>query len=381
MLDRYFPLGLAEGESFLNRKDEIARLKSNIAQGYHTLLLAPRRYGKTSLAKHVINMLHYPWVEIDLFVAQNELSIEQKFLKGIQSIIGHIDTPEKWFQTLMNYFKKANKTWSVGVRGIKLEIIPEHHHDIPENILEALNALEFVLNKKKQRAVLFIDEFQEIANIKIAQAIEGAIRHFAQASRRVVFIFSGSSQHMLKHMFGDKSRPLFALCHEISLARLPPKHYKTYLNKVAHKTWKTALHEEVFARIMAYTECHPKYVYNLCIYLWEYCESFKNGPRVQDVDTIWNNMVQDKIKDTREILNARSTGQIKILAFIALNLTKELTGQLAQSKLGMSGSAITQALRLLEADDYLERLTDGSLRIIDPLLKTTLLEYSTDYFV
>src|SRR5476649_1148424 len=122
MFERYFPWGIAEGASFLGRKQEISKLKNNLTHGYHTLLLSPRRYGKTSLAKHVIKSVSYPWIEIDFFVAQNEFSIEQKILKGIQSILSQIDSPERGLQSLLRFFKNSDKTWTLGIKGIKLEL-------------------------------------------------------------------------------------------------------------------------------------------------------------------------------------------------------------------------------------------------------------------
>lgn len=49
-----FHRGLASGEGFCNRKDELARLSQNILQTTQALLISPRRYGKTSLALRAI---------------------------------------------------------------------------------------------------------------------------------------------------------------------------------------------------------------------------------------------------------------------------------------------------------------------------------------
>jgi hypothetical protein len=381
MHEIHFPWGLAEGAAFLGRKKEITQLKNNLLQGYHSLLLAPRRYGKTSLAKHVIRLVDFPYVEIDFFTAQNEFSIEQKILKGVQSILDQIKSSDRWLNVLINFFKKANKTWIVGIKGLKLQLVPDNHQDVPENILDALNALEHVLSKKKQPAVLFIDEFQEIANIASSQAIEGAIRHFAQSSKYVRFIFSGSSRHMLKHMFGDKTRPLYALCREIHLDRLIAHEYRDYLNKIAFRTWHQRLDDLVFEKIIEMSACHPRYVYHLCTFLWDHCEELKRSPKVHDVETAWVLLTQDKLKDTRDLLSKQGSGQVKILALIALAITDELTGKLAQSKLGISGSAITQALRNLEQDDFVEKIHKGSYRVIDPIVKSILIQYGSDYFV
>jgi uncharacterized protein len=380
MVEQYFPLGIAAGESFLGREKEIQQLKSNITHGIHTLLISPRRYGKTSLVKHVIELLKYPHVEIDLFVAQNEFSIEQKFLKGIQNIIGQIDTPEKWFHTLVTFFKKSQKIWRIGIQGLNLELTPENHNDIPENILEALSALEHVLSNKKKRAIIFVDEFQEIAHIKISKALEGTIRHFAQSSKYVIFIFSGSSQHLLKHIFDDKTRPLYALCDQIKLDRLLPSDYLNYLNSISKKTWKKNLPKSVLEKIFALTECHPRYVYYLCMKLWEHAISSGKIPTSEEVNKTWEILAQERLKDTRELISKKAPGQIKILSLISLGETQTLSGKNAQHKLGMSSSAIVQSIKILEQEDYIERTESGIYKIIDPLLKSTFVQYGSDYF-
>lgn len=381
MTENYFPWGIAEGEAFLGRKAEIAHLRNNILKGYHTLLLSPRRYGKTSLAKYTINQLNLPWVDIDLFVAQNEFSVAHKIIKGVQKILGQIDPPERWLKALVSYFKTANKTWTVGIKGIKLELTPENHQDIPQNIIDALQALEFVLGKKKQKVIIFIDEFQEIAEVKNSKAIEGAIRNFAQQTKHVAFIFSGSCRSMLKQMFNNKQRPLYALCDMMNLNRLLPDDYRPYLNKIARLQWNHDLNQEAFNKIMELAECHPRYVYNLCMYLWEYCSILSSEPTASIVVDVWDKLVNDRLKDTRELLVSKSISQIKLLALIAQGYNKEITGQLIQSKLAMSGSAISQAIKILQHDDYVEIIDSGTFRVIDPLLKSTLIQYGEDYFL
>lgn len=46
-----FPLGKAYGEAFYNHLNETKKLVGNIESGKHTFLVAPRRYGKSSLCQ------------------------------------------------------------------------------------------------------------------------------------------------------------------------------------------------------------------------------------------------------------------------------------------------------------------------------------------
>ena len=49
-----FVFGIAvEDDHFVGRKKEISRLSANFHYGVNTILLAPRRIGKTSLVKRV----------------------------------------------------------------------------------------------------------------------------------------------------------------------------------------------------------------------------------------------------------------------------------------------------------------------------------------
>ncbi|MFT3741692.1 MAG: ATP-binding protein [Gammaproteobacteria bacterium] len=380
MSESYFPLGIAEGPAFLGRHEEIRRLSANIEQGRHTLLLSPRRYGKTSLARHVIYGMNDIFCEIDLFLAIDEYAVETRLTRGIESIIQKLShKKEKWLQLLLDFFKKSDQTWTIGFKGAQLQLKPNHHSDVPGNILDLFNALETMLSKQQKKAVVFIDEFQEITKIKTGKAIEGAIRHFAQASKQVVFIFSGSSRHLLLDMFNNRSRPLYKLCDWITLSRLDAKLYQSYLNKIAQKTLGSPLTEAVFDEIVTLSQCHPEGIYALCGQLW-LLENNKKSFEKQDVQAAWKKHISEHIKQTRTMLSANSTGQMKVLILIAQGVTQQLTGKDAQKKLDLTSPSIVKALQTLEAEDLIERNSEGAYIIIDPVVKSSLLELYADYF-
>ncbi|MEM1244589.1 MAG: ATP-binding protein [Pseudomonadota bacterium] len=372
MFRQYFPKGIAKGEPFFNREDTLKRLLGNINAGVHTVLIAPRRYGKSSLAKHAIDKARLPHHEIDLFVAVDELDVGKKIIAGASAVIQQVSSePEQWFNALRQFFNRANKKWTIGIRGIKLELIPNNLKTVPENIIDVFSALEFILTKKKTKAVIFIDEFQEIATTNSGKAIEGAIRHFAQESKHVVFVFSGSNCKMLKKIFADRSRPLYSLCDEIRLERIAAPYYVTYLNKVAKKTFGKKLVAEVIELILTLTERHPKYVYVLCAEVWLRCD--KKLPSVHEVQKAWYEFVLQKTKDIRLELSNRSHTQIKLLIEIAKGNAANLSAKENLMRLELTSSAIVQALKVLEQLDYIEQLDSGQYRIIDPVIKSTLI--------
>lgn len=376
MLESYFPQGVAKGASFIGRDSEVEWLSKNILSGHHTLLLAPRRYGKTSLALNTLSSLDLSYTEINFQLIVSAKAVEKKIIDGIQDLLKKlISTPELITQRIKVFFKRSEKKWHLGIRDFAyVELTPNNPDDIPGNILTAFQLLEHVLIKENKRAVIFFDEVQEIENLPENKQLEGAIREFAQHSKALVFIFSGSNRGMLLHMFDNRSMPLYELCDRIILKRIPDVAYQKYLKNISKKTFGKEISSKVIRTILETTERHPKRVYNLCFYLWRLCTEKKKNVTQKDVLVAWTSFLDVRAKDVSYNLSRKGHAQIKLLALIATGTQTELTSRKTQQQLNLSGAALLKGLQVLEEQDYIEKTT-GGYRILDPLIKDVLLKY------
>lgn len=373
----YFPRGIAAGEAFCNRELERKRLIANIQSGQHTLIMSPRRYGKTSLVKFAAFESGILFGEADLFVAIDAHRIAQQILSAIKGIISEIRAPvEHILEILRQFFLKNNTQWTVGTQGVNIALIPKSNGDPATTILEALQALDNLLVKKNSRAVLFLDEMQETGEIAEGKGIEGALRNVAQQTRNLSFVFSGSNRHLLSKMFYDKARPLFKLCDRILLERIDEPHYRLHINKFAEKAWNSRLDENAFALIFALTERHPFYMNDLCRRIFEHNRS--QPPTIESIQTYWTSMVREERQEMARELAVLNFGQRKILVAVASGRNRELTGKDFLKHVNMSGSSVIEALKGLEQGDYLERKEDGTLYFIDPLIASALKLYFFD---
>lgn len=367
----YFPRGLAKGDAFCNREMERMRLINNIKSCQHTLITSPRRYGKTSLVKFAVNEMNILFGEADLFVAIDAKRVEQQILMGIKTIINELNSStEQVLEIIRQYFKKISAKWTIGTQGVHLALIPENNSDSATTIMEALNALEDLLCKKKTKAVFFIDEIQEIGEVAEGKGIEGALRHVAQQTRFLSLIFSGSNRHLLAKMFYDKARPLYKLCDRIVLDRINETNYKNHINKLAKKRWNTNLNDKSLTTLFLLTERHPFYMNGLCRHLWE--SDMEVSPLSDDINRYWAKMVNEERQEIIRELVALSAGQRKILVAIAKGDTKSLTGKEFLNKINMTSSSIVEALRVLQDGDYIEKDENGHYHLIDPLIATAL---------
>lgn len=365
----YFPLGKAYGEAFCNRVEETQKLIGNIKNGKHTIISAPRRYGKSSLCERAFELITIPNAKLDFHLAVSEKDVERIIINGVIELVGKaIGAVDKLSALLKKYTKNLKPKFSIGTKYFNLELEITDKSSPAENISEALLLLEKLLQEKNKKAILLFDEFQEIGRLKEGRGIEGAIRHVGQDTRELSFIFSGSNPHLLKNMFEDERRPLYKLCRKLMLGSISELHYEGHLNKAAKEMWNTLLDVKVFKYTMDVTERHPYYVNYLCDILWEECEL---SPKVENVIKAWNAVVEEERSDLLKDFFRLTENQRRLLIYIAKGKGKEIYSNDAAKKMDIPVSSISRGLNSLIEGDYITKTEEG-YRLVVPVYKTLL---------
>lgn len=365
-----FPLGKAYGDAFCNRTDETKELIGNIENGKHTFLVAPRRYGKSSLCERAFEKIDFAWTKMDFHVAVTDKDAERIIINGVVDLIGKSlgSASEKLMLLAKKYAKKLIPKLSMGTEYFKLELTIQDNSNPAENIAESLMLLEKLLREKDKQAVLLLDEFQEIGVIKNGRAIEGAIRSAAQETRNLSIIFCGSNPHLLKTMFEDERRPLYKLCRKLMLDRISEEHYQKHLSKIFKKIWQKELPKQVFEKIMALTERHPYYVNYICD---ELCSMSESMPSVSNVEKAWNRVIEEERSDLIKDFSSLSQNQRKLMIYVATYGGNEVYSSEASKKTDMPTGSISRVLGSLIEKDYFEKVGE-SYRLITPVYKNIL---------
>ena len=368
-LDRYFPLGKAVGDAFCNRDKEQAKLRGNLNRGVHTYLVAPRRYGKSSLCQKVLDKVDLPWTEVDFHLAISEQDIEQLIIKSSTALIGQsIGNLDKVVHTIKNTLKHLKPKLDISAGPATLELEVNDKSTPAENVEEALLLLDKLLYDKNKQAVLLFDEFQEVGNIAKGRGVEGAIRHAAQSTSHLTIIFSGSNPHILKNMFENDRRPLYKLCKKLLLERIDASHYRAHLDRIAEKAWGATLSEQSFELIMELTQRHPYYINALCDEIWSEHES---PPDVKQVQACWDYVVESEKSDLiKDFLNL-SDNQRKVARHIANYGGADLYSKASLNQMDMQSSSLNAALINLIERDFIEKVGDN-YRLVVPAYRDLL---------
>ena len=106
---------IVTGDSFINRSEDIKRIRQNIDSGINTLLISPRRWGKSSLLRQVAYLnkdRRTKYAFIDFFNIRTEEEFLEKYTTEV--IRCTISKKEELLQAGKNFFQKVTPSISFG---------------------------------------------------------------------------------------------------------------------------------------------------------------------------------------------------------------------------------------------------------------------------
>lgn len=360
-----FPRKIATGDEFCNRVMEKQRLKDNIARNHHSLLISPRRYGKTSLVFTIAHELTLPFVHTQFLNAFKYETITLRLTQCLTDLMQQVFTPsQKTLNVIQSFFTKIKVGLKINNLGMSFQLEPMDRE--PEKVINALlSGIEKLLVNRKKKAIIFLDEFQDIAIADETMELQSLLRDFAQRTKHIIFIISGSNRKLLESMFNDRNKPFYKLFDHIKLTRIDTEHYYQFLNEKAKLRWKKTLSEALIDEILFYTENHAYYTNRLCDELWQNDQM----PSDESIKNSWDNVLQSEFDTVAEDLSRLTKNQRIVLQEIAkLNYVTEPSSSQMVAQVGLGHASILNAIEVLEKQDYIEK-TEKGYRVIDPAIK------------
>ena len=369
--DNYFPQGIATDDAFCNRETERAFLRNSIKTHENIVLVAPRRYGKTSLITQVLKENNFPGERVDFFFALRQEDVRKSIAEAVSKIISSLLPKTKTAGgKLINTIIANNPKITFNFLGSKLEI--DTKQIASKSIAELLLVLDQFAVKTDKSCTLIFDEFQQIGELKENHAVEAAIRHAVERSQKVSYIFCGSSRHLLSQMFSNKNRPLYHLCDLMTIERIDVACYHKFMNKLAKRKWGVTLDADVLNEMTDLTQCHPYYVNALCRFLWR----FDEPPNSSKVTNTWDEYINQQKNWITADIGHLTLNRRKVITALAYEATKEPQGAYFSERTGLTPSCTKKSLTDLIKLDMIYCDNKGYYRIIDPAIAYFLCQYA-----
>jgi uncharacterized protein len=207
-------------DQLIGRADDVRRLAAALAGGANVVVAGPRRTGKTSvceaaLARCAADGLYT--VGVDLFRIANAAQLAE-------TLVAKAIANRPALKRLVHAARRAGRAvGDVAERSLTLKVQAELGEEIeiafrpgvadrdPVRYLEyALELPNRIAAADGRHAVVFFDEFQEVANPRrpygATDDVTKTMRAIFQRSAECSFLFAGSVEHLLRDLFAPAQR-------------------------------------------------------------------------------------------------------------------------------------------------------------------------------
>lgn len=261
---------IVSDEEFTNREDVRFKLKTNLTMGINTLLISPRRWGKSSLVERTIKDIkaenkNFIIVTLDLF---NYASIEDFLSAYADEIVKASSNKLKEVVNLVKkIFKQIIPKVGVSIDGQSEFSISFDYNQIQKHQNEILNLPELIAVEKNCQLIICIDEFQQIANYRDFEDFEKKLRAIWQKHKNVTYCLYGSKKNMMINIFNNPSKPFYRFGDIIFLDKIKNQDWVIFLIQ-RFKAFKKNISEEDASYLAKAVENHSWYVQQVAFYCY-----------------------------------------------------------------------------------------------------------------
>lgn len=261
---------IAEKENFTDRKEEQETLFQNFSCLVNTIIISPRRWGKTSLVNQVIQRFE-----------------KDKSIKICQVDIFNCRTEEQFYQAYAHAVLKANATvWEdfiVSAKKYLGKLLPSvtltdmaqtyelsFGLDFKDNQMtydEILELPHAICKDTGKKMVVCIDEFQNINEYDEPLAFQRKLRSHWQRHTNVCYCLYGSKRHMLLDIFNSYNMPFYKFGNIMFLHKIEREEWIKFIMERFQKSGKK-ITPEACGMIADLMKNHPYYTQQLSQQTW-----------------------------------------------------------------------------------------------------------------
>lgn len=261
---------IATDENFTDREKETEHLVNNFESLINTVIISPRRWGKSSLVHRAADIAmradkNIRICTIDLFNVKTE---EQFYTVLARNLIQ--GTSSRWEEAVENakkFFSRLVPKISVGAGPGNEISIDFDWEEMKSNPDEILDLSERIAEAKGVKIVVCIDEFQNIAEFEDPLFFQRRLRAHWQRHKKVSYCLYGSKRHMMMEVFTDYSMPFYKFGDIFFLNKIDTEHFIPFITERFSSTGKS-ITEDASRNIVSLADNHPYYVQQLSQLSW-----------------------------------------------------------------------------------------------------------------
>jgi hypothetical protein len=284
-MNKPFIFGVAAGEvNFTDRKEETKRLLANFTHGINTIIISPRRWGKTSLVKKTARMIgagdeNVKVVYLDIFACRTEAEFYKVFATAVVKQTS--SRLEEWIDNVKKFLTQLSPKISIGTDPLNDFSLSFEWNPKENPADEILQLPEKIALSKGFRIVVCIDEFQQISAFDDSITFQKRLRTVWQQQHQTSYCLFGSKQHLMNELFEKRSLPFYKFGDVMYLSKIGKADWVSYICRQFAASGKQ-ISEALAGSICDLTDNHSSYVQQLSWLVWQHTEKVADEQSLND---------------------------------------------------------------------------------------------------
>jgi uncharacterized protein len=346
-------------EEMIDRDQEADELLALALGGHSFRLVGPRRYGKTTLLRRILEAAERRQMATVLVDLQDVLSIAEivvRIERGYDRLKGPIR------RRVENFFRAWNIGLALGGGGFTATLQRNPNVDAESVLVRLLELPAALFERDGTTSLVVFDEIQDVLAVPGADGkIRSVIQHQTEAA---TYAFAGSAPGVMEQLFADPKRPLLDQAVPKNLAPLPLDDVARYVSERFRQTGRDV--GAALSPLLEFTRGHPQRGMMLAHYLWQ--RTSRGEPADEST---WTAALDQAAADSaplmRAIWRALSANERRVARALTLVSTPLYSDKTAAA-VGIKRASIGKALETLQAKaDVID--APGNPRLTDPMFE------------
>ena len=366
-MEQPFVFGVpADSPYFIGREKELARLQSNFKYGINTILISPRRWGKTSLVNRIAQSAKEKnriIVRLDIFACRSEYDFYNTFSAAIlRQTSSRLD---EWKELARGFIERLTPKVSLSPGpgseySVSLGISPKTH--TPD---EVLSLPETIAQRMNCRLVICIDEFQQVGEFPDSLEVQKRLRGAWQHQKHVSYCLYGSKMHMMTRLFLKKSYPFYRFGEVLNLEPIPLQTWIPYIQG-RFAAFGKQIDQRYIEQICETVACQSSYVQQLAYSVFLLSDK-------EVTDDSFARAVEDLVAQNSNVFieqtQSLTTYQMNFLRAVMDGISRGFGEAEIREKYHLGSPSNINRLKNSMVEKELVELTENGFVLSDPVLK------------
>ena len=361
---------LALDDAFVDRERELAELAADLGSGQDVVVLAPRRFGKSSLALRAIQNVQREGILV-AYCDLMRTPTKERFAAALaKTILDDLSSPAgQLLERAAALIRTLRVRPTVEVDPLEGDVrfsfaTARHREDIDEAIDRLLELPGRIGAERGRRTALVLDEFQEI--VRLDDTLPNRMRAVFQTQPEVCHAYLGSKQHVLDTLFNDRNEPFWRSARQMTIGRLPHAALEVFVRERFAGS-ERAIDDDALERLLDIGDGHPYATQELAFFTWARVPQ-GHAAHAADVEAALADVLRAEHNNLSRVWEG-ATGNERLVLLALRGGPASLYAEETRLTAGLPAPTFVQrAVSALVREDVVEKDAGGRYRIAEPFL-------------